>query len=406
MRQNANEVESLRSIAIRTMLFSIQSYFRSKIMRVGVPSEIKVHEYRVGLTPGAVREYVAAGHTVVVQSGAGAGIMASDEVYRAAGAEIAATAKEIFAGCDMIVKVKEPQPTEWVQLRAGQLLFTYLHLAPDPEQAKGLIASGCTAIAYETVTDDRGTLPLLAPMSEVAGRLAIEAAGEAMRRSEGGAGILLGGVPGVPAGRVAVLGGGVVGTHAARMAVGLGAEVTIIDRSISRLRQLDEMFNGRVRTRYSTLETIDHEISIADAVIGAVLIPGASAPRLVTREMLKRMKPGSVLVDVAIDQGGCFETSRPTTHAEPTYVVDGIIHYCVANMPGAVPQTSAAALNNATLPYGLALANKGIAALESSTETGRGLLAGLNVHEGKVTSRAVAESLNLDFVAPENALAA
>jgi alanine dehydrogenase len=375
-------------------------------MRVGVPSEIKVHEYRVGLTPGAVREYVAHGHQVVVQSGAGAGIMASDDAYRAAGAEIAATAAEIFAGCDMIVKVKEPQPSEWVQLRRGQLLFTYLHLAPDPEQAKGLIASGCTAIAYETVTDDRGTLPLLAPMSEVAGRLAIEAAGQAMRRSEGGAGILLGGVPGVPAGRVTVLGGGVVGTHAARMAVGLGAEVTIVDRSILRLRQLDEMFNGRVRTRYSTLETIDHEVSIADAVIGAVLIPGASAPRLVTREMLKHMKPGSVLVDVAIDQGGCFETSRPTTHAEPTYVVDGIIHYCVANMPGAVPQTSAAALNNATLPYGLALANKGVAALESITETGRGLFAGLNVHEGKVTSQAVAESLNLEFVAPATALAA
>ena len=375
-------------------------------MRVGVPSEIKVHEYRVGLTPGAVREYVAHGHQVVVQSGAGAGIMASDDAYRSAGAEIAATAAEIFAGCEMIVKVKEPQPNEWVQLRPGQLLFTYLHLAPDPEQAKGLIASGCTAIAYETVTDDRGTLPLLAPMSEVAGRLAIEAAGEAMRRSEGGAGILLGGVPGVPAGRVTVLGGGVVGTHAARMAVGLGAEVTIVDRSIPRLRQLDEMFNGRVRTRYSTLETIDHEISIADAVIGAVLIPGASAPRLVTREMLKRMKPGSVLVDVAIDQGGCFETSRPTTHAEPTYVVDGIIQYCVANMPGAVPQTSAAALNNATLPYGLALADKGVAALESSTETGRGLLAGLNVHQGKVTSQAVAESLDLEFVAPETALTA
>lgn len=375
-------------------------------MRVGVPSEIKVHEYRVGLTPGAVREYVAHGHQVVVQSGAGAGIMASDDAYRAAGAEIAATAAEIFAGCDMIVKVKEPQPSEWVLLRPGQLLFTYLHLAPDPEQAKGLIASGCTAIAYETVTDDKGALPLLAPMSEVAGRLAIEAAGEAMRRSKGGAGILLGGVPGVPAGRVTVLGGGVVGTHAARMAVGLGAEVTIVDRSIPRLRQLDELFNGRVRTRYSTLETIDHEISIADAVIGAVLIPGASAPKLVTREMLKRMKPGSVLVDVAIDQGGCFETSHATTHAEPTYVVDGIIHYCVANMPGAVPQTSAAALNNATLPYGLALASKGIAALNDSTETGRGLLAGLNVHRGKVTSQAVAESLALDFVTPESALAA
>lgn len=375
-------------------------------MRVGVPSEIKVHEYRVGLTPGAVREYVARGHQVVVQSGAGAGIMAGDDAYRAAGAEIAQTASEIFANCDMIVKVKEPQPSEWSQLRPGQLLFTYLHLAPDPEQAKGLLASGCTAIAYETVTDDRGALPLLAPMSEVAGRLAIEAAGEAMRRSKGGAGILLGGVPGVPAGRVAVLGGGVVGTHAARMAVGLGAEVTIIDRSIPRLRQLDEMFNGRVRTRYSTLETIEHEIAIADAVIGAVLIPGASAPRLVTREMLKMMKPSSVLVDVAIDQGGCFETSRPTTHADPTYVVDGIIHYCVANMPGAVPQTSAAALNNATLPYGLALADKGTGALTSNSETGRGLIAGLNVHQGQVTSQAVAESLAMPFVAPDAALAA
>lgn len=375
-------------------------------MRVGVPSEIKVHEYRVGLTPGAVREYVARGHHVVVQSGAGAGIMAGDDAYRAAGAEIAQAASEIFSGCDMIVKVKEPQPGEWSQLRPDQLLFTYLHLAPDPEQTKGLLASGCTAIAYETVTDDRGTLPLLAPMSEVAGRLAIEAAGEAMRRSKGGAGILLGGVPGVPAGRVAVLGGGVVGTHAARMAVGLGAEVTIIDRSIPRLRQLDEIFNGRVRTRYSTLETIEHEIAIADAIIGAVLIPGASAPRLVTREMLKMMKPSAVLVDVAIDQGGCFETSRPTTHADPTYVVDGIIHYCVANMPGAVPQTSAAALNNATLPYGLALADKGVSALTAESETGRGLLAGLNVHKGQVTSQAVAESLGIPFVASEAALAA
>lgn len=373
-------------------------------MRVGVPTEIKVHEYRVGLTPSAVREYVARGHQVLVQSGAGAGIMASDETYAKAGATIVRTAEEIFAGSEMVVKVKEPQPGEWIQLRKGQLLFTYLHLAPDPEQAKGLIESGCTAIAYETVTDDKGTLPLLAPMSEVAGRLAIEAAGEAMRRSEGGAGILLGGVPGVPAGRVTVLGGGVVGTHAARMAVGLGAEVTIVDKSIPRLRQLDELFHGRVRTRYSTLDTIDAEISVADAVIGAVLIPGASAPKLVTRAMLKHMKAGSVLVDVAIDQGGCFETSTPTTHAEPTYVVDGIIHYCVANMPGAVPQTSAAALNNATLPYGLALADQGIAALHAHSEIGRGLLAGLNVHEGKVTSKAVADSLALEFVEPEVAL--
>ncbi len=373
-------------------------------MLVGVPSEIKSHEYRVGLTPGAVREYTARGHEVTVQSGAGEGILAPDSAYIAAGAKIAATAEEIFASADMVVKVKEPQPSEWVQLREGQLLFTYLHLAPDPEQAKGLLASGCTAIAYETVTDERGALPLLAPMSEVAGRLSIEAAGEAMRRSEGGAGILLGGVPGVQAGRVTVLGGGVVGTHAARMAVGLGAEVTIVDRSIPRLRQLDELFHGRVRTRYSTLETIDYEISQADAVIGAVLIPGASAPRLVTRDMLKNMKPGSVLVDVAIDQGGCFETSKATTHEDPTYVVDGIIHYCVANMPGAVPQTSAAALNNATLPYGLALAEQGLDALHSHSIIGAGLLDGLNVHKGQVTSKAVAESLEMPFIEPETAL--
>ncbi len=370
-------------------------------MHVGVPKEIKVHEYRVGLTPSAVREYVARGHMVTVETGAGDGIFATDAMYTAAGAKIAKDAASIFAAADMIVKVKEPQPAEWAMLRPDQLLFTYLHLAPDPEQAKGLIASGCTAIAYETVTDATGALPLLAPMSEVAGRLAIEAAGEAMRRSEGGAGILLGGVPGVPAGRVCVLGGGVVGTHAARMAVGLGAEVTIIDRSLPRLRQLDELFQGRVRTRYSTLDTIDHEISIADAVIGAVLIPGASAPKLVTRAMLKHMKSGSVLVDVAIDQGGCFETSKATTHAEPTYVVDGIIHYCVANMPGAVPQTSAAALNNATLPFGLMLADKGLDAIRGN----KSLQDGLNIHKGKVTSSAVAESLNIEWTDPIAALA-
>ncbi|MFC4292381.1 alanine dehydrogenase [Sphingorhabdus arenilitoris] len=373
-------------------------------MHIGVPKEIKVHEYRVGLTPPSVREYIARGHQVTVQSGAGEGILCTDEAYIAAGAKIAASAAEIFASADMIVKVKEPQASEWPMLRTGQLLFTYLHLAPDPDQAKGLLESGCAAIAYETVTDDRGSLPLLAPMSEVAGRLSIEAAAEAMRRSEGGAGILLGGVPGVAAGRVTVLGGGVVGTHAARMAVGLGAEVTIVDRSIPRLRQLDEMFSGRIRTRYSTLDTIEHEVAIADAVIGAVLVAGASAPKLVTREMLKIMKPGSVLVDVAIDQGGCFETSKPTTHDHPTFVVDGIIHYCVANMPGAVPQTSAAALNNATLPYGLALAEKGLGALNTDTEIGRGLLAGLNIYDGKVTSEAVASSLNLDFVGPLEAL--
>jgi alanine dehydrogenase len=371
-------------------------------MRIGVPKEIKVHEYRVGLTPGAVREYVAAGHNVVVETNAGAGIGATDDAYRKVGAVIAGSAAEIFATCDMIVKVKEPQPREWSLLREGQILFTYLHLAPDPEQAKGLMASGCTAIAYETVTDAKGGLPLLAPMSEVAGRLSIEAAGSALKRSAGGRGLLLGGVPGVVPARVVVLGGGVVGTHAARMAVGLGAEVTIIDRSIPRLRELDELFEGRARTRFSTIEAVEHEVFAADVVIGAVLVPGASAPKLVTREMLKSMQKGAVLVDVAIDQGGCFETSHPTTHAEPTYEVDGIIHYCVANMPGAVPLTSSHALNNATLPFGLALANLGFAAVTQNPH----LRAGLNVHRGRITNKAVAESLGLSYPNIEGPLAA
>lgn len=362
-------------------------------MHVGVPKEIKTHEYRVGLTPSAVREYAAAGHSVLVQTGAGAGIGASDDDYRKAGARIAATAQEVFSASDMIVKVKEPQPAEWVQLRENQILFTYLHLAPDPEQAKGLMQSGCTAIAYETVTDDKGGLPLLAPMSEVAGRLAIEAAGHALQRHSGGRGLLIGGVPGVPPARIVVIGGGVVGTHAARMAAGLGAEVTVLDRSIPRLRELDELFNGRVRTRFSTLAALEEEVFAADAVIGAVLIPGASAPKLVTREMLGSMRKGAVIVDVAIDQGGCFETSRPTTHAEPTYEVDGVIHYCVANMPGAVPLTSSHALNNATLPFGLALAAKGFAAVLDNPH----LRAGLNVYRGRLTYRAVAESLGLPF---------
>jgi len=358
-------------------------------MRVGVPKEIKNHEYRVGLTHGAVREYVARGHEVVVQTGAGAGIAADDQTYRAAGAAIVDTAEEVFATAQMIVKVKEPQPSEWAQLREDQILFTYLHLAPDPEQAKGLMASGVTAVAYETVTDQRGHLPLLAPMSEVAGRLSIEAAGTALKAVNGGRGVLIGGVPGVQPARIVVLGGGVVGTHAARMAVGLGAEVTVIDRSIPRLRELDELFGGRVRTRVSTLEAIEHEVAEADAVIGAVLIPGASAPKLVTRPMLALMKPRAVLVDVAIDQGGCFETSHATTHAEPTYEVDGVIHYCVANMPGAVPLTSSHALNNATLPYGLALADKGYAAAEADA----GLMEGVNVREGRIVNRVVAEAL-------------
>lgn len=367
-------------------------------MLLGVPKEIKTHEYRVGLTPGSVREYVARGHRVLVETGAGLGIGADDGIYRAAGAHIAADASEIFGRAEMVVKVKEPQPSEWGQLREGQILFTYLHLAPDPQQAKGLLESGCTAIAYETVTDPSGGLPLLAPMSEVAGRLSIEAAGAALRRHAGGRGLLLGGVPGVAPARVLVIGGGVVGTHAARMAVGLGAEVTIVDRSVSRLRQLDEVFGGRVRTRMSTIDSIEDELVTADVVIGAVLVPGASAPKLVSRAMLRRMKSRAVLVDVAIDQGGCFETSRPTTHENPTFEVDNVIHYCVANMPGAVPLTSSQALNNATLPFGLALADQGFAALGGDPH----LLRGLNMSAGHVTNRAVADALELPFIAAED----
>ena len=362
-------------------------------MRVGVPKEIKSEEYRVGLVPSSVRELVAAGHSVTVEHGAGAGISADDEDYQRAGATIAASARDVFADADMIVKVKEPQPGEWAQLREGQILFTYLHLAPDPEQARGLINSGATSIAYETVVDASGGLPLLAPMSEVAGRLSIEAAGQSLRRHSGGRGLLLGGVPGVQPARVVVLGGGVVGTHASRMAVGLGAGVTVIERSIPRLRQLDELFGGRVRTRLSTIEVVEQEIASADVVVGAVLVPGASAPKLVTREMLSLMKRGAVIVDVAIDQGGCFQTSRPTTHADPTFIVDDIVHYCVANMPGAVPLTSSYALNNATLPYVLELARDGLGAVTRSP----GLRAGLNVHRGRVYNDAVAESLGLPF---------
>ena len=358
-------------------------------MLVGVPKEIKAHEYRVGLTPEAVREYVSAGHQVIVETTAGEGISKGDEVYRAAGAEIVSSAAEVFARADMVVKVKEPQPNEWVQLREGQILFTYLHLAPDPDQARGLMASGVSAVAYETVTASDRSLPLLAPMSEVAGRLSIEAGATALYAHNGGRGTLMGGVPGVLPAKVVVLGGGVVGTQAARMAAGLGARVEIFDKSLPRIRQLDEMFQGRVATRYSTISTIEQSIADADLVVGAVLIPGASAPHLVTREMLGLMKPRAVLVDVAIDQGGCFETSHPTTHDAPTYEVDGIIHYCVANMPGAVPLTSSYALNNATLPFGLALAAKGIAACEDDPH----LMLGLNVHQGRIVNAAVAESL-------------
>ncbi len=373
----------------------------SLTMQLGVPTEIKRHEYRVGLTPGSVRECVVHGHQVLVQSGAGAGIGADDAAYVAAGAQIAPDAASVFAGADMIVKVKEPQASEWAQLRAGQILFTYLHLAPDPHQAHGLIASGCTAIAYETVTDAAGHLPLLAPMSEVAGRLAIEAAGQALRRHAGGMGLLLGGVPGVQPARVVIIGGGVVGTQAARMAVGLGAEVTIIDRSLAQLRRLDDQFAGRVRTRAASRAVLEDELRRADVVVGAALVAGASAPRLITRADLALMVPGAVIVDVAIDQGGCAETSRPTTHDNPTYEVDGIIHYCVANMPGAVPKTSSAALNNATLPYVLALAARGINALHDDA----GLRAGLNVHRGLITNAAVAQALGLAHHDPLAALA-
>ncbi|MFQ5562262.1 MAG: alanine dehydrogenase [Parvularculaceae bacterium] len=371
-------------------------------MRVGVPKEIKNSEFRVGLTPGSVREYVAHGHSVMVETGAGAGIKASDADYKAAGATIAPDAASVFAEAEMIVKVKEPQPVEWAQLREGQILYTYLHLAPDPEQARGLMESGVTAVAYETVTDDRGGLPLLAPMSEVAGRLAIQAAAYALMAPEGGRGLLMGGVPGVLPAKVLVIGGGVVGTHAARMAAGLGADVTILDRSQRRLYELDELFQGRAKTRYSTFEALDEETDAADVVVGAVLIPGASAPKLVTREMLKGMKDGSVLVDVSIDQGGCFETSKPTTHENPIYEVEGVLHYCVANMPGAVPLTSSHALNNATLLYGLELADHGIVALQDNPH----LLDGLNVHRGRITYKAVAEALGVDFVPPAEALKA
>jgi len=358
-------------------------------MIIGVPKEIKTHEYRVGLTPAAAREYAARGHDVIVETGAGHGIGAHDADYERVGARIAASAGEVFAAADMIVKVKEPQPGEWKQLRKGQILFTYLHLAADPAQARGLAESGCSAIAYETVTDARGGLPLLAPMSAVAGRLAIEAAAAALRRHAGGRGVLLGGVPGVRPARVVVIGGGVVGTQAARMAIGLGAETVIIDRSIERLRELDDLFEGRARTVYASLDNLDAETADADVIIGAVLVPGASAPKLIRRDQLKSLRPGAVLVDVAIDQGGCFETSRPTTHEDPTYEVDGVIHYCVANMPGSVPLTSSHALNNATLPFGLALAEKGLGALQTDAH----LRNGLNVHDGKIVHPAAAASL-------------
>lgn len=371
-------------------------------MLIGVPKEIKPAEYRVGLTPAAVREYVAHDHRVLVETGAGNGIDAPDAAYKAAGGEIVASAREVFAAADMIVKVKEPQPAEWRELRPGQILFTYLHLAADPAQARGLMASGVTAVAYETVTDAAGRLPLLAPMSEIAGRLSIQAAARALEKPQGGRGVLLGGVPGVAPGKVLIIGGGSVGTEAARTAAGIGASVTVLDRSLPRLRELDALFVGRVVTRYSTREALAEELATADAVIGAVLVPGAAAPKVVTRADLAGMRRGAVMVDAAIDQGGCFETSHATTHADPTFVVDGVVHYCVANMPGAVPLTASAALNHATLPFGLALADQGLAALARDPH----LRDGLNVYKGRITHPAVAASLNLDFADPQQLIAA
>ncbi|AXT46066.1 MULTISPECIES: alanine dehydrogenase [Chromobacterium] len=372
-------------------------------MLIGVPKEIKNHEYRVGLTPSGVRELVANGHKVLVQTQAGLAIGFTDEQYIQAGASIASSAEETFERSDMIVKVKEPQPVECRMLRRDQILFTYLHLAPDPEQTKLLLESDAIAIAYETVTDERGGLPLLAPMSEVAGRMAIQAGAHALEKAQGGRGVLLGGVPGVAPARVVVIGGGVVGLNAARMAMGAGAEVTILDKSLPRLKEIDMVFGGRIKTLVSNSANIEDCLREADLVIGAVLIPGAAAPKLVTRPMLKIMKPGAVLVDVAIDQGGCFETSRPTTHQDPIYVVDGIVHYCVANMPGGVARTSTQALTNATLPYTLELANKGWrqALLDNAH-----LRNGLNVCRGRLTYQAVAQALGHPFIDPIEAIKA
>jgi alanine dehydrogenase len=363
-------------------------------MLIGVPKEIKTHEYRVGLVPASVRELVHHGHKVLVETNAGMGIGFDDKAYKAAGASIAKDAPEVFAKAEMVVKVKEPQPKECKMLHKGQLLFTYLHLAPDPDQTQALMKSGCTAIAYETVTSARGGLPLLAPMSEVAGRMSVQVGAHCLEKAQGGAGILLGGVPGVAPARVVIIGGGVSGTHAARMAIGMEASVTVIDRSIDRLRELDEVFGSHLTTMYSTVDAIESNVVNADLVIGAVLVPGASAPKLVSRAMIKRMRPGSVLVDIAIDQGGCFETSHPTTHADPTYVVDGIIHYCVANMPGGVARTSTFALNNATLPFAIALADKG---WRKACQDDPHLRNGLNIHDGLVVHKAVADSLKLKY---------
>ncbi len=371
-------------------------------MLIGVPREIKPDEHRVGLSLSSVRELIESGHQVLVETGAGHGIRRTDDEYRALGARIADSAREVFKKAEMIVKVKEPQPQECRMLREGQILFAYLHLAPDPGLTRMLMESGVTAIAYETVTDRFGRLPLLAPMSEVAGRMAVQAGARCLETEMGGCGKLLGGVPGVLAANVVVLGGGVVGTNALRIAVGMEARVVVLDKSLGRLRELDLQFGARLNTMYSTRSAIEEYVGQADLVIGAVLVPGASTPQLVSREMVTCMAAGSVLVDVAIDQGGAFETSRPTTHSHPTFIRDDVVHYCVANMPGVVPRTSTLALNNATLPFALALAHKG---WRQAVRDDAGLMAGLNIHAGRVTNEAVAEALDHSFTPPEDALA-
>ena len=372
-------------------------------MKIGCPTEIKPQEFRVGLTPGAAQEAVAHGHDVIIQSGAGLGAGFDDALYQQAGATIVETAQDVFATADMIVKVKEPQAIERQMLGEGQVLFTYLHLAPDPEQTKDLLASGCTAIAYETVTDKQGGLPLLAPMSEVAGKLAPQVGAWTLQKANGGRGVLMGGVPGVGPAQVLVIGGGVVGTHAARVAAGMGADVTVLDRSLPRMRYLDDVFSTQFRTRYASQANIAELIASADMIVGAVLIPGAAAPKLVSRADLSTMKPGAALVDVAIDQGGCFETSKATTHENPIYEVEGIMHYCVANMPGAVARTSTIALGNATMPYMLALADKG---WRQACIDDPHLLEGLNVHAGKLTYYAVGKALGIDVTSPQLVLRA
>ena len=370
-------------------------------MLIGCPKEIKPQEFRVGMMPAAVLEATRAGHEVLIETQAGAGAGFEDEAYRAAGAEIVDTAEEVFARAEMVVKVKEPQAVERKRLREGQVLFTYLHLAPDPEQTKDLLDSGCTAIAYETVTDRTGGLPLLAPMSEVAGRLAPQVGAWTLQKANGGRGVLMGGVPGVAPAKVVVIGGGVVGTHAARIAAGMGADVTVLDRSLPRLRYLDDVFGRQFKNGFASAETTARHVAEADMVIGAVLVPGAAAPRLVTKAQLSEMKPGAAIVDVAIDQGGCFETSRATTHQDPIYEIDGIMHYCVANMPGAVARTSTQALGNATLPFLMALANKGWRLACSEDDH---LLNGLNVHAGKLTYDAVGKALEIATINPREAL--